>query len=133
MVSTLTDENGYFRLRLKDKSSLTAITVSKQQYADTSIMLSSLSDQPFRVLIIPSKIPDVTPPVVKPVEKTQLGDFFLSSKQKIQSLNLNFLVESPFQSRINAWPQHTRQAQLTGGKYILIQRAGRVHCRGKWL
>ncbi|HEY9260234.1 STN and carboxypeptidase regulatory-like domain-containing protein [Chitinophaga sp.] len=100
LISTLTNSDGYFRLRLKDKYPTAAISVSKDLYADTSLLLTTGYDQEVAVSISPTtyqlKTVDITGHTQ--VEKTWFGNMFLSSRQKLTSLNIGaFLADKPYQ------------------------------------
>lgn len=100
LISTLTNNDGYFRLRLKDKYPTAAISVSKDLYADTSLLLTTGYDQEVEVSISPTtyqlKTVDITGHAQ--VEKTWFGKVFLSSRQKLTSLNIGaFLADKPYQ------------------------------------
>ncbi|WP_431211203.1 hypothetical protein ACQ86N_35630 [Puia sp. P3] len=100
LVSTLTDINGFFRLRLRDnKYAHAELVISKQFYRDTVIFLRPGYDQQVTVPIAREKVSDLTPFVVtNKVEKTWVGKLFLSSKQIVQSLNLgDFFANKPVQ------------------------------------
>ncbi|MBS1605279.1 MAG: hypothetical protein JST42_21625 [Bacteroidetes bacterium] len=100
LVSTLTDTNGFFRLRLRDnKYSHAELVISKQFYRDTVLFFRPGYDQQVTVPIAREKISDLTPFVVSnKVEKTWVGKLFLSSKQIVQSLNLgDFFANKPVQ------------------------------------
>ncbi len=128
LASALTDENGFFKIKLKSKNKTAALTVSKEFYQDTTVVIQPKYNQQLTITIMPvddhvSMItvgpgdlyaPDslklsietdsliteylyVKRDSVK-LEKTAAGKFLLSSKQKIQSLNLKkFFTERPFQ------------------------------------
>jgi len=97
-ISTLTNEQGFFRLRLKSSEKYpAAITVSKDLYRDTTLTVHAGHDQEMDVTIRQAK-PVMLAPVEVSVEKTWLGRFMLSSKQRMQSLNLSrFFADKPFQ------------------------------------
>lgn len=97
-ISTLTNDQGFFRLRLKSSERLpAAITVSKDLYRDTTLTVHAGLDQEMDVSIRPAP-PVNLAPVDVGVEKKWLGKFFLSSKQRMQSINLNrFFADKPFQ------------------------------------
>ncbi|MGO4288495.1 LA_2272 family surface repeat-containing protein [Chitinophaga sp. RAB17] len=100
LISTLTNNDGYFRLRLKDKYPTAAISVSKDLYADTSLFLTTGYDQEVAVSISPTtyqlKTVDITGH--SRVEKTWFAKVFLSSRQKLTSLNIGaFLADKPYQ------------------------------------
>ena len=118
LISTLTDDEGYFKLKLKSKSGYAALTVSKQFYKDTTVVIKPKYDQEVRITIIPEvfsgKMITISPQdMMMPdsitievqmdssvtrylylkadsmlVEKTAAAKFLLSAKQQIQSLNL---------------------------------------------
>lgn len=128
LVSAITDEQGYFRLRLKNKSGKAALTVSKEFYQDTTVTIQPMLNQQVTITIMPvefkGKLVTVSPTdYLLPdsiaidveidstitryiylksdsmkVEKTAVGNFLLSSRQKMQSLNLKkFFIDRPFQ------------------------------------
>jgi len=100
LVSTLTDTNGFFRLRLRDnKYAHAELVISKQFYRDTVLFLRPGYDQQVTVPIAREKVSDLTPFVVtNKVEKTWVGKLFLSSKQIVQTLNLgDFFANKPVQ------------------------------------
>ncbi|NIG57402.1 STN and carboxypeptidase regulatory-like domain-containing protein [Chitinophaga sp. Cy-1792] len=100
LISTLTNNDGYFRLRLRDKSPAAAISVSKDLYSDTLLMLSSGADQEIKVSISPYTRTLQTVEVTghAHVERTWFGRMFLSSRQKAQSLNISqFFADKPYQ------------------------------------
>ncbi|MCW3467353.1 STN and carboxypeptidase regulatory-like domain-containing protein [Chitinophaga nivalis] len=99
LISTLTNNDGYFRLRLRDKSPTAAISISKDLYTDTTLLIPANHDQDVQVSIRPAtyqlKIVEVTS---HQVEKTWLGRMMLSSRQRMQSLNIGgFLADKPYQ------------------------------------
>jgi hypothetical protein len=126
LVSTLTNDNGYFRLRLKNTYSKTAVTVSKVEYIDTTFLIDPRYNRPVNIAIVPvyqqdeivtiSPEPGVTARDTVPeeiavdtflnsenadfsrLEQTPLGRFFATSVQRIQSLNLgNYIAQRPYQ------------------------------------
>ncbi len=130
LISTLTDENGYFELKLRSKYAAAAITVSKEYYDDTTITVQPKYNQEITINIVPvdtmfeittvspvpvniagndtlvpgaaadSSAPVYTTKKIDPArqKKTALGQFFLSSAQKIQSLNIGkFIAERTYQ------------------------------------
>jgi hypothetical protein len=100
-ISTLTNDQGFFRLRLRSTDRyITAITVSKDLYRDTTLTVHPGIDQEMAVTIRPAE-PVNLAPVDVGVEKTWVGKFFLSSKQRMQSINLKgFFADKPFQYSI---------------------------------
>ncbi len=98
LVSTMTNEQGYFRLQLKERRPDVNISVSKISYADTLVVLSSASQPAELTLSISPVSYQLDSVVISGVERTWLGSAFLSSKQTMNSLNLNsFFSKQPFQ------------------------------------
>jgi hypothetical protein len=129
LVSAVTDELGYFRLKLKGrKQNNVTLFVSRESYEDTSIAIEPRHNQELTITMMPVEKPAdkviVAPEDIRipdsvrqgkidadsvslsipvrtdsaSVEKTGMGRFFLSAKQKIQSLNLkDFFATKPFQ------------------------------------
>jgi hypothetical protein len=126
LVSALTNGDGYFKLKLKSsKTSTVTLFISKEFYEDTSIVIEPRHSQELTITMIPvekpedkvtitpqdyllpdsvKSTPDTVSTTTSPlldsakVERTGMGRFLLSSKQKVQSLNLkNFFETRPFQ------------------------------------
>lgn len=127
LLSTLTNEKGYFKMRFKNKVNRAALTVSKEYYEDTTVLIEPRFNQQITVTLLPAGAADVT--IIKPedyfvpdslrvrvttpsgiteytyikqdsarVEKTAMGKFLVSSAQRIQSINLKrFFTDRPFQ------------------------------------
>ena len=128
LASSLTDQKGFFAVRLKSKAKTAALTVSKEFYEDTTVTIEPKYDQQISIAIMPISSDDrIT--IVRPedyflpdslkitvennqttttytyvrvdsgtVEKTGMGKFLLSSRQRIQTINLKkFFTERPFQ------------------------------------
>jgi hypothetical protein len=106
LMSTMTNEQGYFRLRLREKErvNVVLVTVSKDLYKDTAMIIAGGHDQEMIAMLKPA--PPIMLSVVdvnqrSHVEQTLLGGFFLSSKQRMQSLNLSeFFTKQPYQYSI---------------------------------
>lgn len=89
LVSALTDTNGFFRLKLKDKYAVATIVISKQFYRDTLLLVEPGRDQQISVSIVPAPVAELSPFVVRSrLAKSFWSRFFLSSRQVIQSVNL---------------------------------------------
>lgn len=118
LLSALTDENGYFKLKLKSRFSTANLTVSKAFYKDTTVTIRPKFNQNLTITIVPIEheatiitvapedfnLPDtilfeVRKPSgtelylykrsdTKSVEKKGMGKFLVSAKQKMQGLNL---------------------------------------------
>lgn len=138
LTSTLTDENGNFILKLKDKYQTTSLAVSKDAYEDTTVSIQPKYDLQLVIAIVPvvnevivsvpnkfeqadttgNTIANDSTPVIKStipdeVEKTQMGKFLLTAKQKIRSLNMKkFFTEKPFQ--FSVIPGVSSQGKMSG-------------------
>lgn len=145
LVSTLTNDSGYFSLKLYSKYPTAAITVSKEYYDDTTITVQPKYNQEITINIVRADtLPEITTispvPVNLPamdsmtagasvdtatliyttkkidsswLKRTGLGRFFLSSAQKIQSLNIGkFIAERPYQ--ISVIPGVSTHGKLSG-------------------
>lgn len=126
LSSALTNDDGSFRIRLKSSKAATAeLTFSKTFYEDATILIQPKHNQELTITLKPLELSDgavlVSPDdyllrssmqprrdtfatprpsdtVMMKVERTGMGRFLLSSKQKIQSLNLGrFFTTRPFQ------------------------------------
>ncbi len=126
LTSALTNDEGRFRIRLKSSKASTAeLTFSKTFYEDATILIEPRHNQELTITLKPVDYSDgavvvspddyllhATIPVPpdtliasRPtdtlpakVERTGMGRFLLSSKQKMQSLNLGrFFTTRPFQ------------------------------------
>lgn len=104
LVASLTNDQGYFKLKLKEKFPATSINISRSFYQDTMISIMPGVNQEVQVKIKPDlvKLGEVTiSGNENRVENTWFGKMFLSSTQKIQSINLNkFFVDMPFQGSV---------------------------------
>jgi hypothetical protein len=99
LPSALTDNNGYFSLKFKGDHTEVALTASKETYRDTTLIF--LSD--IKIKPEPYNDPDANEGsgLYGDVESSGIGRFFISSKQRIQSLNIpNFFANSPFQASL---------------------------------
>lgn len=119
LAATLTNQDGYFKLKLKSgKKSTAELTLSKEFYADTSVIIEPRHNQELTITMMPleneaertvvspedyelvepvvstqKEEPAVAAPVValhdsNKVETTGPARFLLSARQKVQSLNL---------------------------------------------
>ncbi|MEB2780097.1 hypothetical protein U3A58_06810 [Algoriphagus sp. C2-6-M1] len=97
LASTLTDEKGYFKLKSKKLDSSIWLTLSKENYRDTTFSLlptvSIVADKENRRFrYIPG---DST---TREMEDSFLGRMFISFRQRLQGMNVgSFFAESPFQ------------------------------------
>ena len=100
LVSDLTNESGYFKLKFKDGSLPLSISVSKVGYGDTTVIVNSASE--VRIGLI-SKPVELDPVWVRysEAERTWLGRLFVSDKLRLQSRNIGkFFVSLPYQASL---------------------------------
>ena len=142
LVSALTDENGYFSLKLKEKYKTSSLAVSKYAYEDTTVQIEPKYDLQLIIAIVPvlNEVIASTPnkyeiadtinnkdttgkamadsniafkTVPDEVEETEIAKFLLSAKQKIRSLNIKkFFTEKPFQ--FSVIPGISTQGAMSG-------------------
>jgi len=98
LQSTLTDKDGFFELKLKNIPQTIELTVVKENYKTiTTIFLSEIKIQ----MGARKSNEDYVDGDFSAVERTGIGRFFISSRQKIQSLNLGGLIsEVPVQASL---------------------------------
>jgi hypothetical protein len=127
LVSTMSDDKGYFKIKLKSRYSTASLTISRELFEDTTIVIKPKFDQQVTIVMTPletsepvvtispieNELPDtivVKPPTdmltpqsitkeeINRVEKSRWGKFLLSAKQNIQSINLKkFMADRTFQ------------------------------------
>jgi hypothetical protein len=97
LQSTLTDNDGFFKLRFKGDHKEVILNASKETYRDTALVF--LAD----ITIKPESYDD--PDKEKgtffsnAIEDLGIGRFFISSAQRFQNLNIpNFFANTPFQA-----------------------------------
>ena len=138
LTSTLTDANGNFSIKLKDKYKTASLAVSKDAFEDTMVSIPQKFDLQLVIAIVPivSEVVVSSPnrfeladtsgraiiadtihafnkTITDEVEKTQMGKFLLSARQKIRSLNMKkFFTEKPFQ--FSVIPGVSTQGKLSG-------------------
>lgn len=99
LQSTLTDNDGFFTLKFKGEHKSIVLTASKETYRDTALVfLSSINVKPEGY-----QDPDKEKGTFfgNALEELGFGRFFLSSKQRIQSLNItSFFANTPFQASL---------------------------------
>src|SRR5690606_39608588 len=86
LLATLTDAQGRFRLRVRDRFQTVALTASKALYEDTTVFVQLRG-----IVVLPGKDPDwgagswfSAEGQGGEVERTRLGRFLVSSGQRIQ-------------------------------------------------
>lgn len=106
LTSTLTNDDGHFRLRIKDKGRYTSagITVSKGGfYIDTSLSMPAGYDQDLTISLTPSvhALPDIFVTQYDDMERSWFGKLLFSSKLRKQSANLGkFFTDKPVQASV---------------------------------
>lgn len=103
LASTLTNDKGYFKLPIKNKKRLKTISivVRKESFSENVIALNAGYDQEIILPIVPSKEVYLKDVVIKKEdeEPNWANKFFISSKQKIQNINIgDFMAKRPIQS-----------------------------------
>jgi len=100
LISTLTNDRGYFELKLRNYSGSIKLTASKESYRDTSLYMLAdviVSDKPSNKNY--NYYPDNG--ANKGIEHNRFARFFIGSKQLVQDLNLgNFFATSPYQASL---------------------------------
>ncbi len=103
LMTTLTNEAGYFKLKLREDHPVASIRISKKWCCDTSIIVSPGRDQEVVVNVVPQGVYLDTVVITQNTkfENSWLSKLLLSSKLKIQTANLSkFLVDKPYQVSI---------------------------------
>lgn len=103
LVATLTNAEGYFKIRFKGDDPSMNINVSKLAYSDVSFRIKPGHDQEVTIHILPTDyaLDTITVRNKTRIEDTRLGRMFLSSKQKLQSVNVGkFFVDKPYQASL---------------------------------
>ncbi len=126
LVLATSDDKGFFKIKLKSRYSTASLSISREMYEDTTVVIQPKYDQQVTIVITPvvasepmvtispieNELPDTI--VVKlpsdilatatfpkediPVERTKWGKRLLSAKQNIQSINLKkFFADRTFQ------------------------------------
>jgi hypothetical protein len=99
LQSTLTDDDGYFRLRFKGEHNSVILTASKEYYKDTSLVF--LSDIKVRPEGYSNRDSEFISSLFSSIENSGISRFFISSRQRFQSLNIpDFFANSPFQASL---------------------------------
>ena len=98
LPSTLTDQNGYFTLKFKGEHKEVILTASKENYRDTSLVF--LAD----IKVKPEGYKDSKETAgnfQNGVETSGFSRFFISSRQRIQSMNIpDFFANMPYQASL---------------------------------
>lgn len=96
LQSALTDNKGYFRIRFKGKHDFVLLTVSKELYRDTMmVFLQDVKIAPAGYSPGPAEKVTAARHVMN---RLGISKFFLSSRQRIQNLNIpDFFANTPVQ------------------------------------
>ncbi|NRF38157.1 STN and carboxypeptidase regulatory-like domain-containing protein [Pedobacter foliorum] len=99
LQSALTDNDGYFRLRFKGEHTEVTLTASKDSYRDTSLVfLADITVKPEGYVDEDS---EKGSEFFNSIESSGISRFFISSKQRMQSLNIpDFFANTPFQASL---------------------------------
>lgn len=121
LVATLTNGDGYFRLRMKDRHPALAINISKMSYKDTSLIINPGMDNELQVSMSPQdyELDSIVITQKIKIEYTWYGKMFISSRDQMQSLNLNkFFVDKPYQvSLIPGFGTHGKMGSQVENKF----------------
>lgn len=105
-ASTLSDDQGYFQLRLHNRSPEISLRISKIGFNDTAYQLPSVDRKQLILSVSPIRTISLKPVTITPnqgIGKSWLGKWLLSSRQKISDVNISrFFVRQPFQYSV--WP-----------------------------
>ncbi|MBO9573386.1 MAG: carboxypeptidase-like regulatory domain-containing protein, partial [Chitinophagaceae bacterium] len=144
LAITNTNSQGYFKIKLKSKYQKASISVSKEYYEDTTVVIEPKHNQVITITLEPMVINEKTI-IVGPagyeapstinleipindstswmyryvkldsqiVERTTIAKWFVSSKQKLQTINLRkFFVARPYQASLT--PGLSTNGKLNG-------------------
>ncbi|WP_433830189.1 hypothetical protein [Flavobacterium anhuiense] len=98
LLSTLTNKDGYFELRLKNAPQAIELTAVKENYKTVTMVFLSeikiqMGDKKNKTDYIEGDFTEI--------ERSGIGRFFISSKQRIQALNLGgFISKVPVQASL---------------------------------
>lgn len=99
LQSALTDDDGYFRLRFKGEHAEVTLTASKDSYRDTSLVF--LADITIKPEGYKDEDSEKGGEFFNSIESSGISRFFISSKQRMQSLNIpDFFANTPFQASL---------------------------------
>jgi hypothetical protein len=99
MASTMTDDKGYFELKLKNYSGSLLLTATKEDYRDTTLNMLPVVNV-ITTIGGKSKLYKYYPDDQSgaSIERSRFARFFLSSKQLVQGINLgNYFASAPYQ------------------------------------
>jgi hypothetical protein len=104
LVATITDNEGFFKLRLRHRYPGADISISKEFYKDTIVYFAHVEDKPYR-LPVRTAVPTLLDEVVvidnprKRFLERYLNKLFLSGNLRTQTKNITrFIAERPVQA-----------------------------------
>ncbi len=127
LVSTLSEDDGGFRLRIRERTFPIYLTVSKVGYGDTTMVITS-TEESARTMRIQPRAVDLDPLIVRysEGESTWLGRLFLSQRLRAQSRNIGrFFVALPYQASLTpGLGTHGRMSGQVVNKFSLNVAGG---------
>lgn len=105
LASTITDNNGFFTLELKNKKKLNQLSLifKKEHYTQEALTVHAGYDQEIQQYIAPTKEIYLNDVVINAEKQHDFKSLFLDYKLKIQEMNLgHFFAHQPFQASL--WP-----------------------------
>lgn len=120
LVSTLTNDEGFFRLRMRERAEGLPLSISKMSYRDTTLLINpGLNEVDIAIAPEDYVLDTFVFNQKDKIKSTWYGRLFFSSKQEIQSLNLRkFFVEQPFQlSVIPGLGTHGKMSPQVGNEF----------------
>jgi hypothetical protein len=122
LVSALSDDDGSFRLRLRERTFPLILSVSKIGYADTTLVIQSEKDVSSELQLTPRAI-DLEEVMVynSGADRTFLARLFVSSRLRAQSRNIGrFFVSLPYQASLTpGLGTHGRMSSQVTNKFSL--------------
>ncbi|WP_439556239.1 STN and carboxypeptidase regulatory-like domain-containing protein [Dyadobacter sp.] len=122
LISTMSEDDGHFRLKVRERAFPVHVVVSKVGYADTTIVFDHPGKTEMRVSIN-QKAVELDPLIVRysEGESTWLGRLFLSAKTRMQSRNISrFFVALPYQASLTpGLGTHGRMSPQVVNKFSL--------------
>lgn len=124
LVSTLTDKNGYFQIPLVSDSSSITLTATKQWYHEIVMTILPTVKVDTKVNLATISYPDTNN--LSDVNRSFLGKVFISTRQRIQSLNISdFMAHRSYQfSVIPKWNTRGEMSGQVISKFSLNLLAG---------
>lgn len=127
LISTLSGDDGDFRLRIKDRVFPIQLTISKVGYGDTTFVLATADEVRHEIVILPRAV-DLDPLIVRysEGESTWLARLFLSARLRAQSRNIGrFFVALPYQASLTpGLGTHGRMSAQVVNKFSLNLAGG---------